>query len=64
MNSFSISVDFLEMDAYHGLNAVTLTTNLHTLAALSKELKKPSLLLLERPARYVSHARQIYRKVN
>lgn len=34
-------VDFLGMDAYHGLNPVTLTTNLHTLAALSKELKKP-----------------------
>ncbi len=34
-------VDFLGMDAYHGLNPVTLTTNLHTLSTLSKELKKP-----------------------
>ncbi|OJV76780.1 MAG: beta-mannosidase [Bacteroidia bacterium 44-10] len=34
-------VDFLGMDAYHGLNPVTLTTNLNTLSKLSKELKKP-----------------------
>ncbi|NLY23380.1 MAG: beta-mannosidase [Bacteroidales bacterium] len=34
-------VDFLGMDSYHGLNAVTLTTNLNTLSRLSKELKKP-----------------------
>jgi len=34
-------VDFLGMDAYHGLNPVTLTTNLNTLSRLSKELMKP-----------------------
>lgn len=34
-------VDFLGMDAYHGLNPLTLTTNLHTLSRLSKELRKP-----------------------
>lgn len=34
-------VDFLGIDAYHGLNPTTLTTNLNTLSRLSKELKKP-----------------------
>ncbi|MDR1707290.1 MAG: glycoside hydrolase family 26 protein [Prevotella sp.] len=34
-------VDFLGMDAYHGLNPTTLTANLNTLSRLSKELKKP-----------------------
>lgn len=34
-------VDFLGMDAYHGLNPTTFTANLNTLSRLSKELKKP-----------------------
>lgn len=34
-------VDFLGMDSYHGLNSVTLTTNLTTLSRLSRELRKP-----------------------
>lgn len=34
-------VDFLGIDSYHGLNPITLTTNLNTLSHLSKELKKP-----------------------
>ncbi|MDH6309066.1 mannan endo-1,4-beta-mannosidase [Dysgonomonas sp. PFB1-18] len=34
-------VDFLGMDAYHGLNPNTFTSNLFTLSRLSKELKKP-----------------------
>jgi len=34
-------VDFLGMDAYHGLNANTFTANIYTLSNLSRELKKP-----------------------
>ena len=34
-------VDFIGMDCYHGLNSATFSSNLRTIAALSKSKKKP-----------------------